>query len=168
MLEHKRTASLYRIGLPLWYTIGLPWLYLYRYLILYSPVARFMSFFSFSAPGTIYPIFCLCLFQINTSFYLLGKWICQLYCSYIGLNSSSSCFSLLVCGLYFPLCFHFLCLEIVPFLLDSLPAQKSRSYSATRVDMFGSHGHIMNFSTCHARVIRWPVGRIVHSNSHAS
>lgn len=84
----------------------------------------------------------------------------------------SSCFSPLVCVFDFPLCFHFsfCCLEIVPFLLDSLPAQKRISYSAsaTRVDMFGSHGHIMNFSTCRARVIRWPVGRIVHSNSHAS
>lgn len=117
-----------------------------------------------------HPLFFLCFFQLKTSFCLLGQWICQLYCSYIGLNSSSSCFSLLVCGLNFPLCFHFPCLEIVPFffLLDSLPAQKSRSYSATRVDMFGSHGHIMNFSTCRARVIRWPVGRIVHSKSHAS
>ena len=36
------------------------------------------------------------------------------------------------------------CLEIVPFLLDSLPAKKNRSYSATQVDMFGSHVHIMN------------------------
>lgn len=37
-----------------------------------------------------------------------------------------------------------------------------------KMGSFGSHGHIMNFSTCRARVIRWPVGRIVHSNSHAS
>ena len=74
----------------------------------------------------------------------------------------------LVCEFYFPCASTSPCLGIVPFLLDLLPAQKSLSYSATRVDMFGSHGHIMNFSTCRARVIRWPVGRIVHSNSHAS
>ena len=66
-----------------------------------------MSFIGFSVPGTISPLFCLCLFQIKTSFFLLGQWICQLYCSYTGLNSSSSCSSLLVCGLYLPLCFHF-------------------------------------------------------------
>lgn len=172
-LEHKRTASLYRIALALWYPIGLPRRYLYRYLVLidllahlvfgliylyYSPVARLMSFIGFSVPGTRYPLFCLCLFQIKTSFCLLGQWICQLYCSYIGLNSSSSCFSFFFWFVdsISPCAFTSPCLEIVPFLL---PAQKSRSYSATRVDMFGSHGHIMNFSTCRARVIRWPVGR---------
>lgn len=99
--------------------------------------------------------------QIKTSFCLLGQWICQLYCSYIGLNSSSSCFSpfFWFVDSISPCAFTSPCLEIVPFLLDPLPAQKSRSYSATRVDMFGSHGHIMHFSTCRARVIRWPVGR---------
>ena len=81
-LEHKRTASLYRIALALWYPIGLPRRYLYRYLVrinllahlvfgliyfYYSPVARLMSFIGFSAPGTRYPLFCLCLFQIKTS-----------------------------------------------------------------------------------------------------
>ncbi|GAY64438.1 hypothetical protein CUMW_233610 [Citrus unshiu] len=33
MLEHKRTASLYRIALALWYPIGLPQRYLYWYLV---------------------------------------------------------------------------------------------------------------------------------------
>lgn len=37
-----------------------------------------------------------------------------------------------------------------------------------KMGSFGSHGHIIHFSTCRARVIRWPVGMIVHSNSHAS
>jgi hypothetical protein len=83
-----------------------------------------MSFFGFSAPGAIYPLFCLCLFQIKTSFCLLGKWICQLYCSYIGLNSSSSCFSLLVCGLYFPLCFHFLLPRDRAFFTRLAPCSK--------------------------------------------
>lgn len=72
MLEHKRTASLYRIALALWYPIGLPQWYLYWYLvriellahvvlglIYYSPVARFMSFIGFSVSGTRYPRFCL-------------------------------------------------------------------------------------------------------------
>jgi hypothetical protein len=83
-----------------------------------------MSFFGFSAPGTIYPLFCLCLFQIKTSFCLLGQWICQLYCSYIGLNSSSSCFSLLVCGFYFPLCFHFLLPRDRAFFTRLAPCSK--------------------------------------------
>lgn len=30
-----------------------------------------------------------------------------------------------------------------------------------KMGSFGSHGHIIHFSTCRARVIRWPVGRIV-------
>lgn len=125
-----------------------------------------MSFIGFSVPGTIYPLLFLCFFQIKTSFCLLGQWICQLYCSYIGLFILLFAFGLWI--LFPPVLPLPLPRDRAFFLLDSLPAQKSRSYSATRVDMFGSHGHIMNFSTCRARVIRWSVGRIVHSNSHAS
>ena len=83
-----------------------------------------MSFIGFSVPGTIYPLFFLCFFQLKTSFCLLGQWICQLYCSYIGLNSSSSCFSLLVCGFYFPLCFHFLLPRDRAFFTRLAPCSK--------------------------------------------
>lgn len=140
-LEHKRTASLYRIALPL--SLISHWL---------TPTV----FVSVSRSDRLACASCLCFdtlivqwqdqclllaslsleqyilfsffffFQIKTSFCLLGQWICQLYCSYIGLNSSSSCFSWFVDSIS-P------CASTSPasrsclfFLLDSLPAQTKK------------------------------------------